>query len=74
MILLTEFVVDREDLPATVKGLEKNMLKDFERRWQCTKGLKFHDIPQRVSGNRMVGVHLICFIANLLGSWSHGSS
>jgi hypothetical protein len=41
------------------------MLNDFERRWQCTTGLKFHDVPKRGSGNRMEGVHPICFIANL---------
>jgi hypothetical protein len=30
MISLTEFAVDREDLPATGKGLAKSMLKEFE--------------------------------------------
>jgi hypothetical protein len=66
MKVLTDFALKRTDLQATAKGLAQNMLSDFEMRWQCPTELKFHDVPKRGSGNRIIGVHPICFIANLL--------
>jgi hypothetical protein len=61
------FALKRKVLLATVNGLAQNMLNNFERRRQFTTGLKFNDVTQRVSGNRIIRFYPICVIAILLG-------
>jgi hypothetical protein len=51
---------------ATVEGLAQTIFKNSERRWKCTIGLTLHNAPPSGSGNRMVAVHPIYFIVNLL--------
>jgi hypothetical protein len=63
---LPEFALTKMDLPHSVKGSARNMFNDFERAWQCNRGLKFHYAHERGSGNRMVEIHPIYLIANLL--------
>jgi len=63
---LDTFANERQDLMGPVKALSKAMYLDFDKRWQCSGGLKYHTLAQRGAGNRMVGVNPIAFIANFL--------
>jgi hypothetical protein len=49
--------------------LQETRLTTLKGDRNALRGLKFHDIPERGSGNRMVGIHPVGFIANLLDPW-----
>ena len=63
---LDAFVNERQDLMGPVKALSKAIYLDFDKRWQCSGGLKYHTLAQRGAGNQMVGVNPIAFIASCL--------
>jgi hypothetical protein len=66
-LTVNKFAFTEEGDPPSVIGLAIKLFNDFGQRWQCTTGLKFHDIPERGSGNRMVGIYPVCLIANHFG-------
>jgi hypothetical protein len=63
---LNKFAFTEEGVPPSVRGLAIKMVNDFGQRLPCTTGLKFHDVPERGSGNWMVGIRPVCIIANIL--------
>ena len=45
------------DQPAPVRKMTETLKKDFEERWRTAEENVFHEIVERVSHNRQLGIH-----------------